>query len=85
MSEAFWNGERCEAHKCLVIVAKAKKPTYWYAGLAGTTRRAVRVVYGPHTFYLDDEDGSGWGKVTAGRGSSTVGHCSLDIEREVTL
>lgn len=73
----FWNGERCEAERVVVIVGKALRPTWWCAPLEGQKRRAVRVRYNGQTFYLDDENGSGWHKVTSGRGSPWVGHSSL--------
>lgn len=78
-----WNGERCRALKVRVVVGKPDRPTWWFAGLEGTERRAVRVDYGGQTFYLDNEDGSGWAKVTVGRGAPQWGHKSLNIEREV--
>jgi hypothetical protein len=77
----YWNGEPAEARIVRVIVGKAELPTYWYAELEGTEREVVEVKYGDQTFYLDNEDGSGWFKVTLGRGSPRCYHASLAIER----
>lgn len=64
-----WNGEPCRAERVTVTVADDPAfPGYWARDLVGTRRRAVRVDYGGQTFYLDDEDGSGWAKVTSGGG-----------------
>lgn len=84
MSEpTYWNGERCKAVKCIVVVGKSDKPKAWYADLVGTQRAAVEVVYGKQTFYLDNEDGSGWRKVTTGKGMPGWGHDNLTVERVV--
>lgn len=75
--KTFWNGQECAAEQCEVIVGKALRPTWWCAGLKGTRRKAVEVRYGGETFYLDDEDESGWYKVTEGHGSPRFSHRSL--------
>lgn len=64
-----------------VVVGKAPQPTWWCAGLEGTVREAVEVTQDGYTFYLDNEDGSGWLKVTYGLGSPQWGHSSLPVER----
>lgn len=82
-SATFWNGEPCAAKRVRVVVGKARS-TWWCANLEGTVREAVRVEYGGSAFYLDNENGSGWYKVTIGRGSPQVGHSSLpDSSKEV--
>lgn len=73
----FWNYEPCEAWRQKIKVGKAERPTFWYANLDGTTREAVGVNYHGHVFYLDNEDGSGWAKVTKGRGGPDWPHNSL--------
>ena len=79
---AKWNGEPVFARHVRVIVGPAGKPTYWHAGLEGTERRAIEVWYGDQDpFYLDNEDDSGFEKVTYGCGSPTWGHKSLPVER----
>lgn len=77
----FWNGEPTPARIVRVIVGPSPFPTWWCAELAGTEREAVEVDYHGDKFYLDNEDGSGWRKVTLGRGSPTWGHSSLPVER----
>ena len=88
--KTYWNGEEHPAAKVKVIVGKAEKATYWHAGLEGTVRNAVRVGElggkGYHApFYLDNEDGDGWAKVTLGQGGPGFSHSSLVIEKEVDL
>lgn len=80
MSNTQWNGEPCTARRVTAIVADdGFFPMYWARHLVGTRRKAVEVEYGGETFYLDDEDGSGWNKVTHG-GSPHWAHSSLTIE-----
>lgn len=75
-----WNGEPCTATRVMAVVADSGRfPEYWARDLVGTGRKAVRVEYGGRTFYLDDEDGSGWHKVTHGGGPGSA-HRSLDVE-----
>jgi hypothetical protein len=79
----YWNNKPCNARKVTVIVAKAEKPTLWYAAFEGSERQAVEVSdanqSGGRPFYLDNEDGSGWLKVTKGKGSMMYGHRNLEI------
>lgn len=76
----FWNGRPCIATRVRAIVGPAFLSTYWHAGLEGTERAAVEVlVDGSDPFYLDDADGSGWYKVTTGRGSPAIYHRELPV------
>ena len=78
----FWNGQPCEARRVRVIVGPCLKSTFWHNGLEGTEREAVEVVYaGQQPFYMDNEDGSGWRKVTVGRGGPGWYHASLPVDR----
>jgi hypothetical protein len=77
-----WNGEPCRAERVTVTVADNPAfPAYWARDLVGTQRRAVRVDNGGQTFYLDDEDGSGWAKVTSGGGPRSP-HRNLAVAME---
>lgn len=73
----YWNGERCEAKRVVVRVGTVLEPTWWCAGMEGTERKAVRVRYQGETFFIDDEDGFGWRKVTVERGGPHAAHASL--------
>lgn len=76
----YWNGEPCNARRVLAMVGTVPVPTWWCNGMEGTVRRAVEIRYrGSKPFYLDDEDGSGWRKVTQGRGLPSWGHRSLPV------
>lgn len=79
--QTYWNGEPCEARLVEVIVGKPPRPTWWCADLEGQTRKAVEVDYHGQKFYLDNDDGSGWHKVTVGRGSPNFFHASIPITR----
>lgn len=85
-AETFWNGLPTTAARGTAVVADAPEfPAYWARteGLIGSRIPVVQVDldgvnYGGGITYLDDRDGSGWRKVTAGHGgpawpSRTVG------------
>ena len=86
MSATFWNGLPTPARRGTAVVADAPEfPAYWARDLIGKRIAVVEVVldgvaYGGGIDYLDNRDGSGWRKVTEGRGGSGYGHASLDIE-----
>lgn len=80
----FWNGERIRCRRVVVIVADAESPAYWARKYVGQERHAVEVIYGGHTFYIDNENGSGWSKVRFAGGGPQAGHGSLAIERVVS-
>jgi hypothetical protein len=93
MTEAtFWNGVPCEARRVRVRVGDSGRfRAPWFAPHVGELRDAVEILHPsrahrarlltgvhPGAFYIDDEDGSGWAKVTDGRGSPHAGHRGLD-------
>lgn len=81
----YWNSERAGARRVVVIVADDPAfPHYWARSLVGQERRAVEVIYNGRTFYIDNENGSGWAKVRFAGGGPQAGHSSLRIERVVT-
>lgn len=80
IDETAWNGEPCIATRVTAIVADTGFfPGYWAREYVGTRRKAVCVQYAGRTFYIDDEDGSGWHKVTHGGGPGSS-HKDLDVE-----
>lgn len=79
----FWNGEPTPARVVKVIVGEPPRATWWCADLAGTEREAVEVTYGDSSFYLDNADGSGWRKVTTGRGLPDCFHASLPVSEVI--
>lgn len=71
--------EPCEARKVRVVVEDAPEfASYWARPYIGEERDAVEVTYDGRTFYLDDELGQGWAKVTSG-GSPRTGHKNLAV------
>lgn len=79
----YWNGEVCSGRKCRVRVGTVEQPTWWCAGMEGTERDAVVVIYEGSHFFLDNEDNKGWRKVTLGLGSPRWGHRSLPDDSEI--
>lgn len=77
----YWNGIPTPARRVRVVVGKAPLPTWWCAPLEGQEREAVEVRYVGQVFYLDNEDGQGWAKVTIGRGGPAFGHGELPVAR----
>lgn len=78
--QTWWNGEPAVARKVQLQVGMPPAglhPQYWAAGLVGMIVDAVRVEYGGTVFYLEDEDGDGWRKVTVGRGGPRWPSASL--------
>lgn len=61
MPDTRWNGEPCEARRCVVLLPEhdpdhaQDPPMAWWAPFAGTERAAVEVRYSGRTFYLDDQ------------------------------
>jgi hypothetical protein len=76
----YWNGEPADCRRVTVIV---RFPLYWARNLVGQERHAVEVNYAGKTFYIDNENGSGWAKVRFAGGGPLAGHSSLQIERIV--
>lgn len=81
--KTYWNGEPAQCRRVVVRVGVVETPTWWCAGLEGAERKAVEVVYSGQTFYLDDENGSAWLKVTKGYGGPEWGHKSLPDDSTV--
>lgn len=83
MIATHWNGEPVRARRCLVVVGPAPNANWWCVGMEGTERQAVEVIYGQQRFFLDNEDGKGWAKVTEGQGSPRTYHKSVPVARVV--
>jgi hypothetical protein len=76
-----WNGEPCTAIRGTATVRDSGFfPQPWFRDLEGQTRRVVHVTWQGQTHWLDDADGTGWVKVTTGRGGPRAGHRSIDID-----
>lgn len=79
MSTTYWNGEPTRAVAGTAEVADTSFPKYWARELVGQRIPVVQLDYFSEPMYLDDQDGSGWRKVTEGRGSPRLGHRNLAI------
>lgn len=86
--QGFWNGLPTKVRKVVGTVVdwdpEEHPPLAWWRGLSGQRIEAVEVVldgvnYGGGIAYLDNRDGSGWFKVTEGRGSPRVGHRDVPL------
>ena len=84
---AWWNGRRCNARIVRVIVGHSDYPTWWCAQLEGQEREAVEIwaadQAGPQPFYIDNEDGIGWRKVTELKGHPMTFHRSLPVKQVI--
>jgi len=82
--KTYWNGEKAECKKCSLIVADSTKqfPQHWAKHLIGKRVDAVEVIYGGHKWYLYNDDGTGWIKVTLGKGSPMYGHAEVSPEND---
>lgn len=87
MSEqTYWNGEPCKARRVRVRLPETDTSEFaspWYRDLLGQVVPAVEVRYRGAAFFLYDENGSAWAKVTNGRGSPRFGHRSLPVACEI--
>jgi hypothetical protein len=72
-----WNGESCEARRVLIRVGDCPFPQGWYKELVGTEMRAVEITYGGEVFFIADENGNGWHKVTVEGGGPHWSHKSV--------
>lgn len=84
MFTTYWNGEPHPAQRVMVTIGTVPSG-WWCDGMQGHTRKAVEVYTPDNTvrFYLDDEDGDGWAKVTVGRGGPAYRHSSLPDDSQV--
>lgn len=80
----FWNYQPTPCRIVRVVVGPSPRPTWWCATMAGQEREAVEVDYYGHKFYLDNADGSGWAKVTHGRGGPDWPHGELPVAEVLT-
>jgi hypothetical protein len=82
--KTYWNdGDECEARRVRIIVGRSGWPGWWAEHLIGEQRDAVEITYRGDTFYIDDEDGRGWRKVTELKGDAMAPHGDLAAERVV--
>lgn len=78
-----WNGLPCDARHVTVIVGDSGFfSEYWAKSLVGQQRKAVEVSFDNKTMYLDNEDGSGWWKVTHGGGPGLPSR-TLEVQRVI--
>lgn len=75
--DGFWNGEPAKYRALLVEIVESDKEMpllYWGRTFVGQFRQIIEVHYRPEPFYIDNEDGLGYTKVTKGLGSPPFGH-----------
>lgn len=87
-TEIYWNGLATTGERGTAVVADAPEfPLYWARPLIGQRIPVVLVVldgvaFGGGVAYLDDRDGTGWRKVTEGRGGPRYPHSDVAIESD---
>lgn len=85
-ANTYWNGEPAVCRRVVVVVGHAQRPTWWCAELEGQERDAVEISDGNFAggrFFIDDEKGAGWWKVTEEGGGPQAGHRSLPSDSVV--
>lgn len=61
----LWDFHPCHAKRCVVIVQDDPTyPNYWARPYVGKARQAVEVISHGQRLYIDNEDGTGWIRVT---------------------
>ncbi len=79
MKKAYWNGEYTAVITCVLYeVTRSSNPNHWQNMFVGNIRQAVKINYSGQTWYIDNEHGDGYYKVTKGQGSPWCGHKSVD-------
>lgn len=58
----LWNSIPCTAKRCMAVIGTNKLTML--NGIAGKLRQVVLVIVDGRRFYLDNEDGTGWMKVS---------------------
>lgn len=84
VEQGFWQGAEVEIACCLVKLNKnTEQPLHWYNAFTNTERQAIEVVYKEpngnevQKFLIDNNNGTGFYKVTKGKGSPRFPHASL--------
>lgn len=85
----YWNGLPTKIRKVTGVVKDwdfdLDPPHAWWRRICGETVDAVEVCLdgvnfgGGHIFLYDEDESSGWYKVTEGRGSPRFGHAELRL------
>lgn len=84
--DTYWNGQLTPAVIGTAVVEPTRQfPDFWGKHLVGQRIPVVRVVldgvnFGGGVIYLDNRDGSGWLKVTVGRGGPASRHREVQVE-----
>lgn len=86
--EGYWNNEDATVRCCRIIQEdgeprRAVEVRPHEVEISGNRTRSERTMKLGAPIYLDDEDGSGWARVTVGRGS--VGWPSREIKIQRVL
>lgn len=84
--DGFWNGEPCKFYAIRYLIQEVlNSPYHWQNKYIGTYRQIIRVEYGEQFFYIDNEHGSGYYKLTEGEGSPQYPHNSIDLQEDDSL
>jgi hypothetical protein len=81
----FWNGEPAECRRVRVVVGPPPIDGWWSAPLTGQVRDAVEVTAEDGTFYIDDQDGTGWAHVTVRQGDPLDPRPTLPVKRVIGI
>lgn len=77
--KALWQNEQCDVKvlKIKILPSPEDPVCYWGKVFYYQERQALLVTQGSQQFLIDNEDGTGYLKVTVGLGSPSYGHRSI--------
>lgn len=86
---AKWNGEPCKAESVTVLLKRVKNMPYcWQNEFDGQRIEAIKITINDTyrtTFFIANEDGQGYKKITEYQGMWYGGHKSVFYENEMEL
>jgi Fe-S cluster assembly scaffold protein SufB len=87
MLTGYWNGQPTAQFEGVTyeVTHIERTPLHWQNSLVGTRRQGLRIEYEGHTWYIDNENGEGFYKLTEGKGMWTSGHKSVENPVNVIL
>lgn len=86
---AKWNGEPCKANSVTVFISKVENtPLHWQNDFVGQRIEAIKIrTLGKiwSEFYIENQTGQGYAKITQGEGMWYFGHSSIWCENDLLL
>lgn len=83
--KGFWNGEPCIFYPIEYTVKESNVISHWFNRFVGQKRQGLKVEYDGGNFFIDNQHGDGYYKLTKGKGSVKCGHKSINFESYTEL